>query len=142
MDAEEVMQETFIKFFDHAEAYNMPYPDLERKLRRIAINASIDVLRQQKVFFVPINDNFDCEEDEDYSDNEDLNITIDTIQEAIAKLPNGYRTIVNLRLIEELEFEQIAEILHITSSTARSQFVRARKKLATLIKDLVYEQAN
>ena len=142
MDAEEVMRETFIKFFDHAEAYNMPYPDLERKLRRIAINASIDVLRQQKSFFVPINDSFECEENEDYSENEDLNITIDMIQDAIDQLPNGYKTIINLRLIEDLEFEQIAEMLHITSSTARSQFVRARKKLAILIKNLVYESAN
>ena len=64
------------------------------------------------------------------------------IQDAIDQLPNGYKTIINLRLIEELEFEQIAEMLHITSSTARSQFVRARKKLAILIKNLVYESAD
>lgn len=142
MDAEEVMQETFIKFFDHVEDYNLPHLDLERKLRRMAINASIDVVRKRKSFFVPIDDNFDCEENDDYPENEEMDITLDMIQNAIALLPDGYKTIVNLRLIEELEFEQIAEILHITSSTARSQFVRARKKLATQIKELIYESAN
>ena len=136
MDAEEVMQETFIKFFDHAQDYDLPYPDLERKLRRMAINASIDVIRQRKTFFVSIDDNLDCEEDV-YGEEEKSDISVEQIQQAIAQLPDGYRTIVNLRVIEEFSFEHIAQILGIAPSTARSQFVRARKKLEILIKKLV-----
>lgn len=135
MDAEEVMQETFIKFFDHAQDYDLPYPDLERKLRRMAINASIDVIRQRKTFFVSIDDNLDCEEDV-YGEEEKSDISVEQIQQAIAQLPEGYRTIVNLRLIEEFSFDHIARILGIAPSTARSQFVRARKKLEILIKNL------
>ncbi len=136
MDAEEVMQETFIKFFDHVQDYVLPYPDLERKLRRMAINASIDVIRRRRVLLVPIDDNLDCAEDV-YGEEEEADISVEQIQQAIAQLPDGYRTIVNLRLIEEFSFEHIAQILGIAPSTARSQFVRARKKLEILIKKLV-----
>ncbi len=143
MDAEEVMQETLIKFFDRVEDFNLPYADLERKLKRIAINASIDVLRQRKVFFTPIDENFDCVDAEpEQPENPAGEITIDMVQDAIQILPNGYRMIVNLRLIEDMSFEQIADTLHITSSTARSQFVRARKKLVTLIKEQLYESVD
>ena len=136
MDAEEVMQETFIKFFDHVLDFFLPYPDLERKLRRMAINASIDVIRRRRVLLVPIDDNLDCAEDV-YGEEEEADISVEQIQQAIAQLPDGYRTIVNLRLIEEFSFEHIAQILGIAPSTARSQFVRARKKLEILIKKLV-----
>ena len=88
MDAEEVMQETFIKFFDHVQDYVLPYPDLERKLRRMAINASIDVIRQRKFFWVPIDDNLDCEEEES-CEEEEADISVEQIQQAIAQLPEG-----------------------------------------------------
>lgn len=75
MDAEEVMQETFIKFFDHVQDYVLPYPDLERKLRRMAINASIDVIRRRRVLWVPIDDNLDCAEDV-YGEEEEADISV------------------------------------------------------------------
>ena len=102
----------------------------------LAINASIDVIRRRRVLLVPIDDNLDCAEDV-YGEEEEADISVEQIQQAIAQLPDGYRTIVNLRLIEEFSFEHIAQILGIAPSTARSQFVRARKKLEILIKKLV-----
>lgn len=50
-------------------------------------------------------------------------------------LPEGYRIILSLHLIEGLEYAEIAEQLNLSASTVRSQFTRARQKLIHLIKE-------
>jgi RNA polymerase sigma-70 factor (ECF subfamily) len=50
-------------------------------------------------------------------------------------LPVGYRTIINLFLVEEFSHKEIAEKLNITESTSRSQYSRARQALMKLIKE-------
>jgi RNA polymerase sigma-70 factor (ECF subfamily) len=51
-------------------------------------------------------------------------------------LPNGYRIILSMRLFEECEFSEIAQLLQITESTVRSQFARGRSKLAKALNNL------
>lgn len=62
--------------------------------------------------------------------------SIEEVQVAIAQLPQGYRTVITLRLIEGYEYEEIAEILNIVPSSVRSQYTRAKQKLAKILKDL------
>ena len=57
------------------------------------------------------------------------------IKEAIEKLPDGYRIILSLYLLEGYDHDEIAEILKISSSTSRSQLSRARQKLISALKD-------
>ena len=54
---------------------------------------------------------------------------IDLIKEKIDLLPDGYRMVLYLHLIDELDFVDIAEILDIKPSSVRSQYVRAKEKL-------------
>jgi len=59
---------------------------------------------------------------------------IDKIRDAIMKLPDGFRIVLSLYLIEGYDHEEIAQILGISSSTSRSQYTRARLKLVELLK--------
>ena len=55
----------------------------------------------------------------------------------IAALPNGYRTVFNLYAIEGYSHSEIANMLHITENTSRSQFMRARKMLQKSVQTLI-----
>jgi RNA polymerase sigma factor (sigma-70 family) len=63
-------------------------------------------------------------------------ITVDAarIRDAIMQLPEGFRIVLSLYLLEGYDHEEIAQILEISSSTSRSQYVRARQKLAEILK--------
>ena len=68
---------------------------------------------------------------EEEIDEPDYNV--DEIKRAIKDLPTGYSTILSLYLFEGYDHEEISEILKISSSTSRSQYLRAKKKLIELI---------
>lgn len=131
-EAEEVMQESFLKIFDHPELYQEEEKAMERMLKRIAINHSIDLYRKRKVEFVEWDVCYDKEEEEE---EEDTELRLEAIQKMMKLLPEGYRMVLSLHLIEELEYDEIAEKLGVSASTIRSQFVRARQKLISLIKE-------
>ncbi|MDL2251325.1 RNA polymerase sigma factor [Odoribacter sp. OttesenSCG-928-J03] len=133
-EAEEVMQETFMKVFKQPELYEADAVAMKKKLNRIAINHSIDIYRKRKVRFVELNENNHLIPDEqDEAELED--ISIEAIYQMINLLPDGYRLIVNLHLIEGIEYDEIAENLQLSATTIRSQFSRARQKLIQLIKE-------
>jgi len=58
------------------------------------------------------------------------------VKDAIKKLPDGYRIILSLYLLEGYDHDEIAEILDISSSTSRSQLSRAKQKLIGEMKKL------
>ena len=62
---------------------------------------------------------------------EEMRVT--QIKDAINELPQGYRVVLTLALLEGYDHEEIAQVLSISESTSRSQLVRARKKLITII---------
>lgn len=141
-EAEEVMQETFLKIFDRMADYiDEPEEVMMRILKRIAINASIDLVRKRKIQFTELNESFDhCEEPEE-EDNETLQPEM--IRQTMLKMPEGYRLVLNLHLLEGLEYEEIATQMQISASTVRSQYARARQKLIHLLnhsKQQVYHE--
>ena len=57
----------------------------------------------------------------------------------VQSLPDGYRVVFNLRVIEGYQHEEIAQMLGISESTSKTQLMKARKMLMTRIKNKVYE---
>ncbi|WP_298616731.1 RNA polymerase sigma factor [uncultured Odoribacter sp.] len=131
-EAEEVMQETFLKVFDRIEDYNGEASNMERILKRIAINQAIDLCRKRKVQFLSLEENVYAMAEENSEDETDIQLQL--IAEKLKQLPEGYRLMINLHLIEGLKYEEIAQMLQLSPSTVRSQFARARNKLIRLIK--------
>lgn len=136
-EAEEVMQETFLKVFTRPHLLQENENAMERMLRRIAINHSIDIFRKRNIRFEAFTERHNSTlPDEDEPEEEDqTEATVEMIRQGIRELPDGYRMILSLHLIEGLKYEEIARQLNISASGVRSQYVRARKKLIQMIQE-------
>jgi RNA polymerase sigma factor (sigma-70 family) len=136
-EAEDIMQEAFLSAFRKIETYKGDV-SFGAWLKKIVINKSIDALRQRKQRFEEITGQEPDEEPEHVHDFEEEDKMqgekmVTLIKEAIRELPQGYRVVLTLALIEGYDHEEIAQVLSISESTSRSQLVRARKKLITII---------
>jgi len=133
-EAEDIMQESFLSAFSRIETYQGKV-SFGAWLKRIVINNSLDVIKKRKLLFEELNEDYtQVANQEEALDEELLDQQMDLIREGIQKLPDGYRVILSLHLLEGYDHEEIAEILNISSSTSRSQFFRAKQKLLRLLK--------
>jgi len=73
--------------------------------------------------------------DESPVDEVEINLQVENVKKAIMKLPDGYRTVLNLYLLEGYDHEEISEILLVAESTTRTQYMRAKQKLLQILKE-------
>ena len=132
-EAEDIMQESFLEAFRKIESYREE-SSFGTWLKRIVINKSIDVIRKSRD--VVSMDEMDTEisdqmEDENYI--QVLSTRVEEIRKAIHALPDNYRIILSLFLLEGYDHEEIAQILNISYNLSRTRYSRARKKLLEFI---------
>ncbi len=130
MEAEDIMQESFLSAFEKINTYSGTV-SFGAWLKKIVINRSLDALNKKKTVLEEI-DSHPAIIDDSYEDTlymEEVETKVEEIKKAIEKLPDGYRIILSLYLIEGYDHDEISEILSISSSTSRSQLSRARQKL-------------
>jgi len=130
-EAEDVMQEAFLKAFSKIDTYKGEV-SFGAWLKKIVINRSLDVLKKRKVKFEEINEKTNQLPDYQMETKE---VNVQVIKDAIQKLPDGYRVVLSLYLIEGYDHEEISEILEISNSNSRTQYLRAKNKLRELLKD-------
>lgn len=130
-EAEDVMQEAFLNAFTKINTYKGEV-SFGAWLKRIVINRSLDYLKMRKVKFEEINEKTNQLPDYQMEVKE---VNMDVIKDAIQKLPDGYRVVLSLFLIEGYDHEEISEILGISNSNSRTQYLRAKNKLRELLKD-------
>jgi RNA polymerase sigma-70 factor (ECF subfamily) len=130
MEAEDIMQESFLSAFEKIETYSGTV-SFGAWLKKIVINRSLDSLNRKKGIFEDIDHYVGIRDDseEDIIRKEEIDVRVEEVKEAIEKLPDGYRIILSLYLLEGYDHDEIAEILGINSSTSRSQLSRAKQKL-------------
>lgn len=131
MEAEDVMQEAFLNAFKKIETYKGEV-SFGAWLKKIVVNRSLDYLKKRKVQFEEVNDRTTQIADYQMGTKE---VDVNTIKTAIQNLPDGYRIVLSLYLIEGYDHEEISQILGITNSASRTQFLRAKNKLRELLKD-------
>ncbi len=123
--AEDVLQKAFCKAFLNMKSYQFK-GSFEGWLRRIVVTSSIDFLRQNKNMMIQTDDFSYYENTENPLDEiEDIS----HIQKAIDQLPEGYKAVFCLYVIEECKHKDIAEMLNIDVGTSKSQLFKARKIL-------------
>jgi RNA polymerase sigma-70 factor (ECF subfamily) len=71
--------------------------------------------------------------DDDPDDDEDVQYRAAQVKEAIKELPEGYRLVISLYLLEGYDHEEIGQILDISENTSRTQFLRAKRKLIEIL---------
>ncbi|MGE0078267.1 MAG: RNA polymerase sigma factor [Bacteroidales bacterium] len=132
MEAEDAMQEAFFKAFDKIHTFRNEVA-FGAWLKRIVVNTSIDYLKKKKLQFASIDDVKSIADFQNDSDDF-LPESVEEVTLAMNQLPEGYRVVLSLHLVEGYEYEEIAEMLGIGQSSVRSQFTRARQKLIELLK--------
>lgn len=142
-EAEDALQESFIKAFKKLESFKGE-STFGAWLKRITINTALNYLKAKKAEIVPL-EHLSKEDHENnayepvgniFEDDDDEASKIGRIKTAMENLPDGYRVVFSLYLIEGYDHAEIAGILGITESTSKSQYNRAKKKL----KELLLEQ--
>jgi len=131
-EAEDIMQESFLSAFEKITTYSGTV-SFGAWLKKIVINRSLDSLKKRRLSF-EILDEGNIPDLEELSDAENISDRIEEIREAILRLPDGFRVVLSLYLLEGYDHEEIAQILDINPSTSRSQFTRARQKLVEMLK--------
>ncbi len=130
MEAEDIMQESFLSAFEKIDTYSGTV-SFGAWLKKIVVNRSLDALSRKKAIFEDIDSHIGIRDDsgDEAARNEEIDVKVEEVKEAIDRLPDGYRIILSLYLLEGYDHDEIAEILGINSSTSRSQLSRAKQKL-------------
>ncbi len=102
-------------------------------LKRIVVNTCINHLKKRRVDLVYTEQHNDSLPEDDFVDYADIKFKADNVMKAMEKLPQGYRVVLSLYLLEGYDHGEIAEILDITESTSKSQYLRAKKKIKEIM---------
>ncbi len=135
MQAEDAMHETYIKAFRR-------FPQdgdaaIEAWLRRIAVNTSIDMLRRRRKNWMPVDESIpDPGEPDGWDSEAALTSGVEAVKKGLEQLPEGYRLVLTLHLIEDYTFDEIAPMLGIAPSSVRSQYARGRARLREMLKEI------
>ena len=129
-EAADVLQESFISAFNNLSSYKGT-ASFGAWLKRIVINKAINHIRAKKLDLVPLDD-YQPTADQEVPDQE-LYMNLDRIKSSIEALPDGYRVVFSLYLLEGYDHKEISQILGITESTSKSQYNRAKAKLRELL---------
>ena len=130
-DAEDMLQEGFIKVFTQMHQYRNEGA-LEGWIRRIMVHTCINILKKNKKF----SESVDIIHANSIHVKEDMIPSImqaKQVVECIRILPLGYRTVLNLYAIEGFSHKEIANLLDIEESTSRSQYTRAKAMLEDIL---------
>lgn len=130
-DAEDALQEAFISAFRNLQSYRGDAA-FGAWLKKIVVNKAINILKKRKYETMPEDEQWDVAEEEAPADYKE-ELTVDRVKKAIDLLPDGYRAVLSLYLLEGYDHQEIAEILNITESTSKSQLNRAKSKLREIL---------
>lgn len=135
MEAEDVVQEAFIKAFSKIDQYRAEVT-FGAWLKRIVVNRCIDVLKSKRQRLVELEEHHlkvvDSKDDESWEVDDE--ITLEEVKSAILKLPEKYKYVVMLYLVEGYDHQEISEILGITEVASRTQLHRGKQKLQDKLK--------
>lgn len=130
-DAEDMMQEGFIKVFTQIHQFR-GQGALEGWIRRIIVHTCINILKKNKKFTDSV-DLFHANSIYLNENNIPSILQAKQVVECIRLLPLGYKTVLNLYAIEGFSHKEIAAILDIEESTSRSQYTRAKSMLEDVL---------
>ncbi len=127
-DAEDILQEAFVDCFRSLNTFRFE-STFGAWLKKIIVNKCINQLKKKKIDLT-LCENIPVDI---YEDDEEVTYDTTRIFKGIEMLPDGYRVILTLYLLEGYDHQEIAQILGITESTSKSQYSRAKDKLRNII---------
>jgi RNA polymerase sigma factor (sigma-70 family) len=131
-EAKDVLQDAFVKAFTRLDQYRFE-ASFGGWIKRIVVNTALNALRKKRPDLL---DNFDEVAERRIAvvaDEIEWPVSIEEAIAAVETLPDGYRTVFSLYLLEGYDHKEIAEILGIAVSTSLTQYQRAKNKLRVLL---------
>ncbi|TLP80357.1 RNA polymerase sigma factor [Maribacter sp. ACAM166] len=132
-DAEDVLQEAFIKAFQKIHQFKGDVT-FGAWLKRIVINKSIDFLKSKKEKVVPLDEGYMQVVEPDDNWNVSTTISIEHVRCAINELQSKYKYVVLMYLLEGYDHQEIAQVLNISESACRTRLLRGKGQLKELLK--------
>ena len=134
-EANDVLQDVFVKIFQNIKSLENAQL-LPAWIKKITVNTALQSIQKNKK--LQIDESIDpgnlteieiLTEDSIFESEIEHELLISNIQDAIKMLPDRYRIVFTLHVIEDYSHEEISKMLGIVSSTSRSQYLRAKVKL-------------
>lgn len=126
MEAEDILQDSFIKVYRNLSQFKFE-GSFEGWIRRIVVNTALKHCQKKKIRFDEIKP--ETSQGGSMEPSAYTHLGENDLMRLISRLPEGYKIVFNLHLIEGYSHEEIAEMLNIKDSTSRSQLVKARRFL-------------
>jgi RNA polymerase sigma-70 factor (ECF subfamily) len=130
-EAEDQLQESFTEAFLRLDSFRFESA-FGAWMKRITVNKCINALKKRKADLVPVIDLPEKPAEEE--DTGVIGLTVEHVRQALEKLPEGYRVIFSLYLLEGYDHVEISQIMGISEETSKSQYSRARQRIKEIIK--------
>jgi len=132
-EAEDMLQEAFTQAFIKLDSFRYE-SNFGAWLKRIVVNTCLNAINKKKVELTYCEEIYDNKVQEESDENE-ARFTVANITDAMEILPKGGRMVFSLYLLEGYDHAEIAQILGITESTSKSQFMRAKRRVVEILKE-------
>ncbi len=133
-EAEDILQEAFLDAFNKIKDFRQD-TTFGLWIKQIVLNRSINLLRKRRLELVELEgEQIENIAEQEFEDDEEIQYKVEIVKEAIKQLPEGYRLVITLYLLEGYDHEEIAQVLKITENTSRTQFMRAKRKLIEILR--------
>ena len=137
-DAEDLLQESFTEAFRRLDSFRHE-STFGAWLKMIVVNKCINEIKRKKAQLEFFDDMSPFEEEEDLSDDQETGLSPDRIKKAMEDLPKGSRMIFSLYLLEGYDHQEISQILNISESNSKTQYMRAKQRIKEILKTQSYE---
>jgi RNA polymerase sigma-70 factor (ECF subfamily) len=137
-DAEDMLQESFSEAFRRLDSFRFE-STFGAWLKMIVINKCINEIKRKKAQLEFFEDMSPFEEEIDLTDEQEAGLSPEKIKKAMEELPKGSRMIFSLYLLEGYDHQEISEILNISESNSKTQYMRAKQRIKEILKNQPYE---
>ncbi|NQU87299.1 MAG: sigma-70 family RNA polymerase sigma factor [Mariniphaga sp.] len=130
-EAEDMLQEAFTLAFQKLDTYRYE-SGFGSWIKRIVVNTCLNAINKRKLELVYCEDIYqnDIEEEKE----PEMEFSVQNVKTAMKQLPDGGRMVFSLYLLEGYDHGEIAQIMGITESTSKSQFMRAKRRIIEILK--------
>jgi RNA polymerase sigma-70 factor (ECF subfamily) len=133
-EAEDLLQESFTDAFMKLNTFRYE-STFGAWLKRIVINKCINAIHKKKVDLVFPDQPLEPDTGDEVVDFSSIEMDVQRIHHAVGKLPDGYRVIFSLYALEGYDHGEISQIMNISESTSKSQYLRAKQRIKELLKN-------
>ena len=136
-EAEDMLQEAFSEAFRRLDSFRYE-STFGAWLKRITVNRCINEIKRKKAqlqFFDDMSPFGDRGEEEESPSG----LSVENIRKAMEELPKGARLVFSLYLLEGYDHQEISQILSISESNSKTQYMRAKNRIKEILKSSIYE---